>query len=60
MHRYRNTYPTCIDLISSGAVDVKKIITHRFDLSREFTAAAVKDGFNAASNPKAVKVMFQL
>mmetsp|Transcript_17992 Transcript_17992/g.17800 ORF Transcript_17992/g.17800 Transcript_17992/m.17800 type:complete len:318 (-) Transcript_17992:5-958(-) len=28
--RYRNTYPTCIELISSKKVDVKPLITHRY------------------------------
>ena len=28
--RYRNLYPTAIAAISSGSIDVKKIVTHRF------------------------------
>lgn len=30
--RYVNCYPTAIELLSSGKVDVKKLITHRFKL----------------------------
>ena len=28
--RYRNLYPSAIAAISSGAIDVKQIVTHRF------------------------------
>eukprot|EP00602_Paraphysomonas_sp_CaronLab_P011574 CAMPEP_0185041228 /NCGR_PEP_ID=MMETSP1103-20130426/40214_1 /TAXON_ID=36769 /ORGANISM="Paraphysomonas bandaiensis, Strain Caron Lab Isolate" /LENGTH=180 /DNA_ID=CAMNT_0027580857 /DNA_START=516 /DNA_END=1058 /DNA_ORIENTATION=- len=54
--RYANTYRTCIQLLSSGAVDVKKLITHRFGFSNEDITA----GFEMARSGEAVKVMFSL
>mmetsp|Transcript_23813 Transcript_23813/g.52459 ORF Transcript_23813/g.52459 Transcript_23813/m.52459 type:complete len:358 (+) Transcript_23813:53-1126(+) len=53
--RYRNTYPACIDLMATGKVDVKPLITHRFEFTQEsmmeaFEACKVgkgKDGSNA-------------
>jgi len=32
--RYRNTYPTAIDLIAAGQAEVARLITHRLPLSR--------------------------
>lgn len=61
--RYRNVYPTCLALIESGRVDVKKLITHRVDLSGggAFTAEAVMDGFAMSEKGgDVVKVMFKL
>lgn len=34
VHRYANIYPRAIELISSGAVDVKSMITSRYPLER--------------------------
>lgn len=61
--RYRNVYPTCLSLIESGRIDVRKLITHRVDLSGEgrFTAELVKEGFALSEKGgDVVKVMFNL
>lgn len=57
--RYRNTYPTCIKLISSGKVMVKDLITHRINLK---TDKDLIDGFTIAKtgSGNAIKVMFNL
>lgn len=51
--RYCNDYPAALALVSSGKVDVKKLITHHFDITE--TAEA----FNTARNGLggAIKVM---
>ena len=52
-------YPLCIDMLHSGAVDVKPMITHRFGFSAQQIAA----GFDCAvrsRETRAVKVMFNL
>ncbi|EFN56178.1 hypothetical protein CHLNCDRAFT_30796 [Chlorella variabilis] len=57
--RYCNTYPLCLSLLSSGRVDVKPLITHRFG----FSAAEVLRGFDTAHRADAtgaIKVMFNL
>ncbi len=51
--RYRNLYPTAINAISSGIINVKSIVSHEFDFN------SVKDAFdyvvnNAASVVKAI------
>jgi len=54
--RYKNTYPTCISLIASGRVNVKQLITHRYDFEKLIT------GFETAKTGRdnAIKVMFNL
>lgn len=52
-------YPLCLSLLSSGRVDVKPLITHRFG----FSAAEVLRGFDTAHRADAtgaIKVMFNL
>ncbi|XP_078315211.1 sorbitol dehydrogenase-like isoform X2 [Crassostrea virginica] len=53
--RYANCYPTALDLVSKGVVDVKPLISHRFPLSetvKAFQTAASRD-------TKAVKVIIE-
>eukprot|EP00249_Psilotum_nudum_P016325 c25767_g1_i1 orf=1242-2354(+) len=55
--RYRNTYPMCIDLISTGKIDVRPLITHRFG----FTQKDVEEAFEtSARGGDAIKVMFNI
>ncbi|KAH7424210.1 hypothetical protein KP509_12G095400 [Ceratopteris richardii] len=55
--RYRNTYQLCIDMISSGRINVKPLITHRFGFSQEDVVKA----FNvSAMGGSAIKVMFNI
>jgi L-iditol 2-dehydrogenase len=54
--RYNNTYPTCIALLASRAVNVKPLITHRY-ASRQLI-----EGFTHAKtmHDGALKIMFDL
>jgi L-iditol 2-dehydrogenase len=54
--RYVNTYPTALALVASGSIDVKPLVTHRFDLSN--VAEAFQTARSAA--PGTVKVMVTL
>jgi len=58
--RYTNTYPTAIELLQGGLIDVKPMITHRYG----FTGVKeVVEGFECAANAaktKSIKVMFNL
>ena len=44
--RYRNMYPKAIAAVAGGAVDVKKVVTHQYDLER------VQEAFDEAVNNK--------
>ncbi|PON57840.1 Alcohol dehydrogenase superfamily, zinc-type [Trema orientale] len=55
--RYRNTWPLCIELLRTGKIDVKPLITHRFGFSQK----EVEDAFEtSAGRGNAIKVMFNL
>lgn len=51
--RYCNDYPTALALVSSGKIDVKKLITHHFDITQ------TKEAFDTAryNRDGAIKVM---
>ncbi|XP_038994638.1 sorbitol dehydrogenase-like [Hibiscus syriacus] len=54
---YTNTWPLCIELLRSGKVDVKPLITHRFGFSQK----EVEEAFEtSARGGNAIKVMFKL
>ncbi|XP_021765205.1 sorbitol dehydrogenase-like [Chenopodium quinoa] len=55
--RYKNTWPLCIDFLTSGKIDVKPLITHRFGFSQK----EVEEAFEtSARGGDAIKVMFNL
>ncbi|XP_016466136.2 L-idonate 5-dehydrogenase-like isoform X1 [Nicotiana tabacum] len=55
--RYRNTWPLCIELLRTGKIDVKPLITHRY----RFTQEGVEEAFETSSRGgNAIKVMFKL
>jgi L-iditol 2-dehydrogenase len=55
--RFRNTYPTALELMSSGKIKIDSMITHRFGLTQE----EVVKGFRIAQTGEgnAIKVMFR-
>lgn len=44
--RYRNIYPKAIAAVASGAIDIKRIVTHEFDLEH------IQEAFDEAINNK--------
>ncbi|CAM9484650.1 unnamed protein product [Scytosiphon promiscuus] len=55
--RYRDAYPTAIHLVSSGAIDVQPLITHRFSLTKDFSSETINEGFRvSAGGGDAIKV----
>ena len=54
VNRYSHTWPTAIDLVSSGRVDVASIITHRFPLDGSEDAITL-----AGRNPESLKAVIQ-
>lgn len=55
--RYRNTWPLCLEFLSSGKIDVKPLITHRFGFSEQEVIEAFE---TSAGGGSAIKVMFNL
>ncbi|BES94295.1 Sorbitol dehydrogenase [Nesidiocoris tenuis] len=53
--RYCNDYPLALDMVASGKVNVKQLITHRFEL--EETVKAFDTAKTGAGNP--VKIMIR-
>ena len=58
VHRYSHTWPTAIELVASGRVDVKSIVTHRFPLAQAeealTLAGRVADSMKAVVYPQQV------
>ncbi|XP_051116633.1 sorbitol dehydrogenase-like [Andrographis paniculata] len=54
---YTNTWPLAIELIRSGKIDVKALITHRFGFSQKEAQEAFE---TSADDGNAIKVMFNL
>ena len=54
-YRYCNTWPRAIRLVQSGVIDMKKLVTHRFDIEDAIKA------FETAADPRtgAIKVQIQ-
>lgn len=59
VNRYSHTWPTAIDLVASGRVDVQSIITHRFPLAQSedaiTLAGRVPDSMKAVIYPQQVE-----
>ncbi|GAB4826031.1 hypothetical protein Ancab_008900 [Ancistrocladus abbreviatus] len=55
--RYKNTWPLCLEFLSSGKIDVKPLITHRFGFSQKEVEQAFE---TSARGGTAIKVMFNL
>ncbi|GAB2265277.1 hypothetical protein Dimus_000344 [Dionaea muscipula] len=55
--RYKNTWPLCLEFISSGKINVKPLITHRYG----FSQSEIEEAFETSANGgTAIKVMFNL
>ncbi|KAD7480408.1 hypothetical protein E3N88_03544 [Mikania micrantha] len=52
--RYRNTWPLCIELLRTGKIDVKPLITHRYKFTQEDVERAFE---TSAKGGKAIKAI---
>ena len=52
--RYANCYPAALSLIASGRIDVKPLITHRYNINQSVEA------FEMAESGQAIKVMVSI
>ncbi|KAF3433043.1 hypothetical protein FNV43_RR24145 [Rhamnella rubrinervis] len=55
--RYRNTWPLCIEMLRTGKIDLKPLITHRFGFSQKELEEAFE---TSAHGGNCIKVMFNL
>ncbi|KAL1319271.1 hypothetical protein HN51_071553 [Arachis hypogaea] len=55
--RYRNTWPLCIELLRTGKIDIKPLISHRFGFSQKELEEAFE---TSARGGNAIKIMFNL
>lgn len=53
-YRYSNTWPKAIRLVNSKVVDLRKLITHRYDIENAVEA------FNTAADPKTGAIKVQI
>lgn len=53
-YRYSNTWPRAIRLVSSGVIDLSKLVTHRFDIEDALQA------FDTAANPRTGAIKVQI
>jgi len=51
--RYANCYPTALELVASGRIDLKPLMTHRFVLEQ------VVDAFEVAKSGQGIKVLIE-
>ncbi|CAK8680365.1 unnamed protein product [Clavelina lepadiformis] len=51
--RYCNTYPTAIQMLASGQINVKPLVTHRFPLEK------AEEAFHVAKAGEGIKVMIK-
>ncbi len=51
MHRMKHTYPRAIQLVESGRVDVRSLVTHHYSL------AQVVEGYAVAQERSGIKVV---
>jgi L-iditol 2-dehydrogenase len=54
VRRMKHTYPRAIELVQSGLVDVRSLVTHRFPLER------YQDAFSVAEEREGIKVIIEL
>ena len=53
-YRYSNTWPRAIRLVQNGVIDLKKLVTHRYQLEDALKA------FDTASNPRTGAIKVQI
>lgn len=53
-YRYSNTWPRAIRLVRGGVIDVRNLVTHRFDIEDAVNA------FNTAADPKTGSIKIQI